>query len=92
VHDLRQKRITGGFTKRGRRDLRRANVNAVNHAVDHPCWKAEFASLLPRFGRSKAIVGIVHKLLVAVWYVLTEEVAEKHADARSVACSLFAHA
>lgn len=93
MHDSGQKRTTGGITKSGRRDLRRAMVNAANHAVpDHPFWKAKFAEMLPRMGRSKAIVAIARKLLVAVWHVLIEEVADRHADASSVACSLFAHA
>ena len=38
-------------------------------------------------GRSKAIVAIARKLLVAVWHILTNEVADRHADERSVAAS-----
>ena len=60
----------GGSTKAGRKDLRRAMVNAANHAVqDHPHWKAEYQRLEPHLGRSKAIMTIVRKLLVAAWHV-----------------------
>ncbi len=93
VHDSGQTRTTGHITKHGRRDIRRVIVQAANIAVqDHPFWKKEFARLEPRLGRSRAIVRIARLLLIAVWKVLKSEVADKHADARSVAASLFAHA
>jgi len=41
-------------------------------------------------GRSKTVVAIARKLLITVWNVLMKQVADKHADARDVACSLFA--
>jgi hypothetical protein len=40
-------------------------------------------------GRSKTIVAIAHKLLVAVWHILSKEVADRHADEKSIAASLF---
>ena len=40
-----------------------------------------------RLGRSKAIVAIARKLLVAVWHILTFEAVDRHADERSVAAS-----
>lgn len=93
VHDSGQTYTTGRITKTGRKDLRKAMVDAANHAVQHHWhWKAEFERLSFRLGRSKAIVAIARKLLVAVWHVLTKEVADRHADDRDVACSLFAHA
>jgi integrase len=93
VHDSGEARTTGHITKHGRRDIRRAIVQAANIAVqDHPFWKKELARLEPRLGRSRAIVRIARLLLVAVWHILKSEVADKHADARSVAASLFAHA
>ena len=33
----------------------------------------------PRLGRNKAIVALARKLLVAVWYVLTNTEADRHA-------------
>jgi hypothetical protein len=37
---------------------------------------------------AKAIVAIARKLLVAVWHVLTERAADKHADPQRVATKL----
>ena len=63
-------------------------VGAANTAVlHHPFWKKEFEKLEFRLGRSKAIVAIARKLLVAVWHILTDEVADSHADEKSVAAS-----
>jgi transposase len=91
VHDSGKVHTTGRITKAGRRDLRRAMVDAAQHAArNHPHWKVELARLEPRLGRSKAIVAIARKLLVVVWHVLTEEAADRFADERQVACSFFA--
>lgn len=90
VHASGEKRTSGHITKHGRRDLRRAMVDAANHAVqDHPHWKQELARLEPKLGRSRAIVRIARLLLLSVWHILSKAVADKHADARSVACSFF---
>jgi hypothetical protein len=65
-------------------------VDAANAAVKHHLfWKKEFERLEFRLGRSRAIVAIARKLLITVWHVLTNEIADKHHDARDVACSLF---
>jgi transposase len=83
--NLRAERIK---PKAGRKDLRRAMVNAANVAVQHhPFWKKELARLEVRLGRSKAIVAIARKLLVAVWHILTYEAVDCHADEKSVAAS-----
>jgi transposase len=93
VHDSGLTHQNGRITKAGRKDLRRAMVDAANHAiVHHPYWKHEFERLELRLGRSKAVVAIARKLLVVVWHVLSKAQADRHADARDVACSLFAHA
>ena len=93
VHDSGMTHSSGRITKAGRRDLRRAMVNAANHAVEHhPHWKAELGRLEPHLGRSKAIVSIARKLLVAVWHVLTEQVADRFADPQNVARSFLNHA
>ena len=58
-------------------------------AVDtHPFWKREFEHLARRMDKNKAIVTIAHKLLIVVWYVLTERVADKHAEPKMVAFKL----
>jgi transposase len=93
VHDSGQLHASGRITKTGRRDIRRVVVEAAQHASrTHPHWKAELARLEPRIGREKAIVAIGRKLLVAVWHVLTEQVADRFAEATNVACSFFAFA
>jgi len=90
VHDSGQMHATGHIPKAGRRDLRGAIVDAANAAVrHHPYWKKEFERLEYRLGRSKAIVAIARRLLVAVWHILTNEVADRHADATSVAASMY---
>jgi len=93
VHDSGMTHTTGRITKAGRKDLRQAMVNAANNAVQHHMhWKKEMARLELRLGRSKAIVAIAHKLLVAVWHVLSNAQADRYADPQDVARSLFAHA
>jgi hypothetical protein len=93
VHDSGMTHSSGRITKAGRRDLRRAMVNAANHAVEHhPHWKAELGRLEPHLGRSKAIVAIARKLLVAVWHILTEQLADRFADPQNVARSFLNHA
>lgn len=90
VHDSGERRTTGGITKMGRRDLRGAIIDAVNAAGrHHPFWKKEFERLEYRLGRSRAIVTIARKLLITVWHVLREEIADQHHDPRDVACSFF---
>jgi transposase len=93
VHDSGMTHTTGRISKAGRRDLRRALVNAANHAIEHHLhWKKEFERLEPHLGRSKAVVAIGRKLLVAVWHVLSEKAADRFADPGDVARSFFAHA
>lgn len=93
VHDSGQLHQTGRITKAGRRDLRHVMVEAANQAVRiHPYWQEVYERLVVRLGRSKTIVAIARKLLVAVWHVLHEEQVDCHADATQVACAFFAYA
>ena len=94
VHDSGMTHSSGRITKAGRKDLRRAMVNAANHAVEHHVhWKKELERLQPHLGRSKAIVAIARKLLVAtVWHVLSKQVADRFADPRDVASSFIRYA
>ena len=93
VHDSGMTHAHGRITKAGRKDLRQAMVNAANCAVlHHPHWKNEMKRLEPRLGHSKAIVAIARKLLVAVWHVLTQQVADRFADLQNVACSFLGYA
>lgn len=89
VHISGKTRRTGRITKAGRRDLRTALVQAAQTASNtHPHWKAELARLKPRIGRNKAIVAIARKLLITVWYVLSNEVPDRFAEAEIVARKL----
>ena len=93
VHDSGMTHSSGRITKTGRKDLRCAMVNAANHAIEHhPHWKKEFERLEPHLGRSKTVVMIARKLLVAVWHGLSEKAADRFAEPASVARSFFAYA
>ncbi len=93
LHDSGLTHTSGRITKAGRRDLRRAMVNAANRAVQHHVhWKSELERLQPHLGRSKAVVAIARKLLVAIWHVLTENIADRFADPSAVARSFYDHA
>lgn len=86
VHDSGKRTRTGRITKAGRRDLRVALVEAAQVAANtHPHWKAELARLEPRLGRNKAIVAIARKLLVIVWYVLSQQATDRFAEPEVVA-------
>jgi transposase len=86
IHDSGQTTRTGKITKAGRKDLRYALVEAAQAAANfHPHWKAELARLEPRLGRNKAVVAIARKLLIAVWHVLSFQVADIHAEPLRVA-------
>jgi transposase len=89
VHDSGLTHRTGRITKTGRRDLRHVLVEAAWAAVEHhPYWKAEFARLARRMDENKAVVAVARRLLVALWHVLTEQVADRHADEKMVATKL----
>lgn len=93
VHASGLSHTTGRITKAGRRDLRCALVEAAQSAVmAHPFWRATLERLEPRLGRNKAIVAIARKLLVVVWHVLRQSVADLHADVPLVARKLLQHA
>ena len=89
VHNSGLSAHTGRITKAGRRDLRVVLIEAAQVAANtHPHWKAELARLEPRLGRNKAIVAIARKLLVAVWYVLSQHTADRFAEPEIVARKL----
>jgi transposase len=89
VHSSGETHRTGKITKTGRREMRWALVEAAWAAVRYaPHWKAEFERLSRRMPENKAIVAIARKLLVAVWHVLSERAADKHAVPEMVATKL----
>ena len=86
IHASGDKYRSGRITKTGRKELRWILVEAAWRAADtHPFWKAQYARLERRIGSNKAAVAIARKLLVAVWYILTERTADRHADPDKVA-------
>jgi transposase len=86
VHDSGMTTRTGKITKAGRRDLRTVLVEAANVAANsHPHWKAELARLELRLGRNKAVVAIARKLLVSVWYVLSQNEVDRFAEPEAIA-------
>ena len=89
IHDSGQTTRTGKITKAGRKDLRYALVEAAQAAANfHPHWKAELDRLEPRLGRNKAVVAIARKLLIAVWHVLSFQIADLHAEPPRIARKL----
>jgi transposase len=86
VHQSGQTRYGGPISKQGRSELRTALVEAAWRAVAHdPHWQRLFEPLRGRLGEQKAIVALARKLLVVVWHVLTQRVANRRADAEKVA-------
>jgi hypothetical protein len=86
VHSSGEEHYGGRITKQGRRDIRSTMVEAAWVAVGgHPYWKPLFERLAVRAGKPKAIVAIARKLLVVVWHVLTNQVADREAVAEQVA-------
>jgi hypothetical protein len=86
VHDSGLTTRTGKITKAGRRDLRVALILAAQVVANtHPHWKAELARLQPRLGRNRAIVAIARKLLVTVWYVLSQHKTDRFAEPEAIA-------
>ena len=89
VHDSGKTYRTGRIAKQGRKDLPWVLVQAAWIAVTtHPHWKDQFQRLTQRKPANKAIVAIARRLLVVVWHVLSEAVADRHADEDMVAFKL----
>ena len=86
VHDSGMTSRSGRITKAGRRDLRVVLIEAAQVAANtHPHWKADLARLQPRLGRNKAIVAIARKLLVTVWYILSQHKTDRFAQPEAIA-------
>jgi transposase len=89
IHSSGQITRTGSITKEGRRELRTALVEAAWSAVEHDeFWKTLFERLSGRIGKGKAIVAVARKLLVVIWHVLSEGVADRQAKEERVTSKL----
>lgn len=74
------------ITKRGRRELRWAMVEAAWRAVRYdPHWKTQFEDLKQRKHPSQAIVAIARKMLVMVWHVLSKRQPCRHSQDHDLA-------
>jgi transposase len=89
VHDSGMTTRTGKITKAGRRDLRTVLIESAQVVANsHPHWKADFARLEPRLGYNKAVVAIARKLLIAVWYILSQNRTDRFAQPEAIAQKL----
>jgi transposase len=89
VHNSGQTRRTGKITKTGRRELRWSLVEAAWSAVRYfPFWKSQFQRYSRRMPNTKAIVIIARKLLVSIWYVLSQRTVDRQADPVRVATKI----
>jgi len=82
VHDSGKIHREKKITKKGRKELRWAMVEAAWRAVRMtPYWKEQYEKYLRRMRKpNQAIIVIARKLLVAVWHVLSREETDVHAS------------
>ena len=87
VHDSGKTHREKKITKKGRKELRWALVEAAWRAVRmSPFWKEEYEKHLSRMRKpNQAIVVIARKLLVAIWHVLSKEETDVHASEEDLA-------
>jgi transposase len=87
VHDSGKTHKEKKITKKGRRELRWAMVEAAWRAVRmSPFWKTEYEKHLKRMRKpNQAIVVIARKLLIAIWHVLSKEETDIHASEEDLA-------
>jgi hypothetical protein len=86
VHDSGKTHKHGRITKKGRRDLRHALIEAAWVAVEHnPAMKARFERLSQRMPRAKAIVAIARRLLARIWVLWSRQEVDRELTAPIVA-------
>jgi transposase len=87
VHDSGKTHKEKKITKKGRRELRWAMVEAAWRAVRmSPFWKEEYEKHLKRMRKpNQAIVVIARKLLIAIWHVLSKDETDIHASEEDLA-------
>lgn len=87
VHDSGMTHKEKKITKKGRRELRWAIVEAAWRAVRmSPFWKEQYEKYLRRLRKpNQAIVVIARKLLIAIWHVLSKEETDIHASEEDLA-------
>lgn len=87
VHDSGKTHKEKKITKKGRRELRWAMVEAAWRAVRmSPFWKEQYEKYLRRLRKpNQAMVVIARKLLIAIWHVLSKEETDIQASEEDLA-------
>ena len=87
VHDSGKTHKEKKITKKGRKELRWAMVEAAWRAVrSSPFWKAQYEKYLRRLRKpNQAIVVVARKLLIAIWHVLSKQETDEHATEEDLA-------
>jgi transposase len=87
VHNSGKTHKEKKITKKGRKELRWAMVEAAWRAVRmSPFWKEQYEKYLRRLRKpNQAIVVVARKLLVAIWHVLSKEETDIHASEEDLA-------
>lgn len=87
VHDSGKTHKEKKITKKGRKELRWAMVEAAWRAARmSPYWKEQFETFKKRMRRpNQAIVVVARKLLVAIWHVLSKDETDLHASEEDLA-------
>jgi transposase len=87
VHDSGKTHKEKKITKKGRKELRWAMVEAAWRAVrSSPFWKEQYEKYLGRLRKpNQAIVVVARKLLIAIWHVLSKEETDIHASEEDLA-------
>ncbi len=87
VHDSGKTHKEKKITKKGRKELRWALVEAAWRAVGmSPFWKEQYEKYLRRLRKpNQAIVVVARKLLIAIWHVLSKEETDLHASEEDLA-------
>ena len=86
VHNSGEKHQDKSITKTGRKELRWAMVEVAWGAVrSDPFWKGQYNRLAKIKHPNKAIVAIARRLLVSVWYILTNCEPYHHFDDETIA-------
>jgi transposase len=86
VHDSGKEHRDKPITKSGRKELRWAMIEAAWRAVrSSPYWKKQFEALKRRKHPNQAIVMVARKLLVTVWYLLSQQTTFRFSDDEDLA-------
>jgi len=86
VHDSGKEHRDKPITKSGRKELRWAMIEAAWRAVrSSPYWKKQFETLKRRKHPNQAIVMVARKLLVTVWYLLSQQATFRFSDHEDLA-------